>query len=100
MGSEMCIRDSSGTDGSVKVRLDLDRGAKLAAKRHTADVMLVDADDQRPLPLDYNGLTKLRRSDGDITGLDLRLPAGADIPEHVEAWVITDVFPLGVRAFG
>ncbi len=98
IGSVELQRPTAGADGSVQVRLDLDRGAKFAARRHTADVMLVDAADDRPLPLDYNGLATLRRSGGDITGLDLRLPAGTEIPDQVEAWVITDVFPLGVRA--
>ncbi|MEZ5073777.1 MAG: PQQ-binding-like beta-propeller repeat protein [Solirubrobacterales bacterium] len=88
------------TDGSVRVRLDLRPGTHFAASRHSADVMLVDAADSRPLPLDYNGLTKLRRSNGSITGIDLRLPAGTELPDRLEAWVIANVFPLGVRHLG
>ena len=100
IGSVTLDRPTAGADGSVRVRFDLDHGARFAARRHTADVMLVDAATDQPLPLDYNGLTTLRRSGDDITGLDLRLPAGSDIPDRVDAWVITDVFPLGARAIG
>jgi len=91
-------RPDAATDGTVRVRLGLRAGARFAASRHSADVMLVDAADSRPLPLDYNGLTTLRKANGDIAGIDLRLPAGTELPDRLEAWVITDVFPLGVRA--
>jgi outer membrane protein assembly factor BamB len=98
--SAKLTRPGPASDGSVRIRLDIGPGTRFAASRHSADVMLVDPADSRPLPLDYNGLTELRKSGGDITGVDLRLPAGTELPDRVEAWVITDVFPLGVRTFG
>lgn len=83
--------------GSVNVALDLSRRAELGAAEHTADVLLVDRGTGRPLPLDYNGLTTIRRDRGQIAGVTLALPAGTALPPRLDAHVIADVFPLGAR---
>lgn len=93
-------RPTAGADGSVSVRFGLAAGAAFGAKRHTADVLLTDADTGSPLPLDYNALTETRTRDGRIAGLELRLPAGTVLPDRVEAWAIGDVFPIGSRELG
>jgi hypothetical protein len=81
----------------VNVAFDLSRHAELPAAEHTADVMLVDRGTGRPLPLDYNGLTTIRRDRGQIAGIELALPAGTALPPKLDAHVIADVFPLGTR---
>jgi outer membrane protein assembly factor BamB len=93
-------RPTAGEDGAVSVDFDLARNSRFGVNRHTADVLLVDRSTGEPLGLDYNGLTSLRLSDKQITGVDLRLPAGTDLPERIRAHVITDVFPLATRDFG
>jgi outer membrane protein assembly factor BamB len=90
-------RPTPTADGSVAAKLDLSRGAHFGVNRHTANLLLVDTTSGRPLGLDYNGLTNLRRRARRITGVDLRLPAGTEIPARIDAYVIADVFPLGVR---
>jgi outer membrane protein assembly factor BamB len=90
-------RPTASADGAVTAGLDLRRGARFGVNRHTANLLLVDADTGRPLGLDYNGLTTLRRRGRKITGIDLRLPAGSEIPARLDAYVIADVFPLGMR---
>ena len=70
-------------------------GAKLA--HHVGQILLVDPATTRPLPLDYDGLTGLRRDDGRISGVELRLPAGTELPPRLRAYAIADVFPLGTR---
>jgi hypothetical protein len=90
-------RPTAGTDGAVRVRFRLARGARFGARRHTADVLLVDRSTGEPLGLDYNSLTAIRRRGGKIGGIDLRLPAGSELPGRVRAYVIADVFPLGTR---
>ncbi len=97
IGDVALNRPTATTDGSVSVDLRLAEGADLGADQHTADVMLVDPASGRPLPLDYNGLTTLRKSGGRITGIDLRLPAGTELPAKLRAYVIADVFPIGTR---
>ncbi len=89
---------TASADGSVSVRFALSHDAHFGARRHTADVMLRNAETGAPLALDYNGLTSLRKRDGKITGVDLRLPAGSALPGDLEAWVIGDVFPLARAA--
>ena len=90
-------RPTATTDGSVSVDLRLSGRADFDAGEHTAGVLLVDPATGRPLALDYDGLTKLRKSHGRITGADLRLPAGTELPPRLRAYAIADVFPLGAR---
>ena len=91
-------RPTPASDGSVSVEFGLDPGARFGSERHTADVLLTDAATGAPLPLDYNALTTVRSREGRITGVDLALPAGTEIPARVQAWAIADVFPIGRRA--
>ncbi|MCB0875748.1 MAG: PQQ-like beta-propeller repeat protein [Solirubrobacterales bacterium] len=91
-------RPTATTDGSVAADLRLSKGADFGAGEHTAGILLLDAATGRPLPLDYDGLTKLRKSGGRITGADLRLPAGTALPDRITAYAIADVFPLGSRS--
>jgi len=90
-------RPTATADGSVSVDLGLTRRADFATADHTAGVVLVDPSDGRPLPLDYNGLTELRSSAGQIAGIELTLPAGTELPPRLTAYVTADVFPLGRR---
>jgi outer membrane protein assembly factor BamB len=100
VGPVRLIRPTEGDDGAVRVGFDLSRRAHFGVNRHTADVMLVDRSTGRPLGLDYNRLSKLRLRGKQITGLDLRIPAGTELPEGISAHVMADVFPLGRRDFG
>jgi hypothetical protein len=97
LGAVELTRPTASTDGSVSAAFDLRKGAAFSAGDHTAGILLVDAGTGKPLPLDYDGLTKLRKAGGRISGVDLELPAGTDLPSRVQAYAIADVFPLGSR---
>jgi outer membrane protein assembly factor BamB len=99
IGSVGLTRPTASDDGLARVDFKLSRGAHFGVNRHTADLMLVNRSTGEPLGLDYNGLTELRLRGKKIVGLDLRLPAGTELPEMVRAYVMTDVFPLGRRDF-
>jgi hypothetical protein len=90
-------RPTATSDGEVRARFRLSGRARFGARRHTADVLLVDRSSGNPLGLDYNSLTSIRRRGGRIGGVDLRLPAGTELPGRLRAYVIADVFPLGSR---
>jgi hypothetical protein len=49
---------------------------------------------RRPTP------TTVKTTDGRITGAEVELPAGTELPGKVEAWAIGDVFPIGTRKLG
>ncbi|MFN8112751.1 MAG: PQQ-binding-like beta-propeller repeat protein [Solirubrobacterales bacterium] len=95
LGDVAMTRPTATTAGSVSADLRLAKGADLDAGEHTAGVLLVDAETGKPLPLDYDGLTKLRKAGGKITGVDVELPAGTDLPPRLTAYAIADVFPVG-----
>jgi outer membrane protein assembly factor BamB len=79
--------------------------AQLAASRylaaaHTLAILLVDAATGRPLPLDYGHTTTVAADPaGNAKTVTLDIPAGTSMPEHVRAYVMTDVFPLAARDF-
>jgi outer membrane protein assembly factor BamB len=88
---------SPGAAGFVRVDLALKRNARFGANRHTANVLLVDGAGGEPVSLDYKELTTIRKQGNRISGLELRLPAGTQLPERLRAYVVADVFPLASR---
>jgi hypothetical protein len=66
------------------------------AADHRLSVLLVD-DSGTPLGIDYTQQTTTTDAHGNLVGIKLSIPAGTVMPSHLKAYVITDVFPLGVR---
>jgi hypothetical protein len=89
-------RPTSGTNGSVTVTLALARGAGYPAKDHRVGVLLVDPSGQ-PLGIDYTAQTTLTDRAGNVTGVRLTIPKGTNVPAHLNAYVMADVFPLSSR---
>jgi hypothetical protein len=88
-------RPAAGADGEAVARLG---GAPLAARGHTAAVLLTDADTGEVVSLDYRKLLSLALSRrGGIREVRLRIPAGTELPARIKAYVIADVFPLAER---
>ena len=72
-------------------------GAPLDARRHSANVLLTDADTGAVLSLDYRKRTSLKLVHGAIRVIRLQIPATTSLPARIKAYVITDVFPLAER---
>jgi outer membrane protein assembly factor BamB len=89
----------------ASIRLDRDAGtvvAKLAgaplrADRHAAAILLSDAATGAVVSLDYRKQISVKLRRGAIREVRLRIPAGTTLPGRMEAYVITDVYPLAER---
>ncbi len=60
---------------------------------HRPAILLVDAETDEPVWLDYHANLKTVTS-GDGATVELTLPAGTVLPDQTDAIVILDVFPL------
>lgn len=87
---------SAGTAGSLTATLALRRGARYPAADHRVSLLPVDGSGT-PLGLDYTQQTTTTDAHGNVTSVRLTIPAGTTMPSHLKAYVISDVFPLGVR---
>jgi len=91
-------RPTPSAPGAAVARLSLDRGARFAAARHAAAILLTDAATGTPVSLDYRkGLRSGTDAGGNLSRVELRIPAGTVLPDRVKAYVIADVFPLLAR---
>ncbi len=89
-------RPSAAAPGSVTATLRLSGGVRYPGADHRLGVLLVDSAGQ-PLGVDYTAQTTTTDSRGDIVGVTLSIPAGTAMPEHLRAYVMSDVFPLAQR---
>jgi outer membrane protein assembly factor BamB len=87
-------RPTPTRDGRVTATL----AGRLARARHAASVLLTDAGGA-PVGLDYlDGTTVRAGAGGDIREVEVRIPAGTELPADLRATVMTDAFPLHRRA--
>jgi hypothetical protein len=96
IGSIMSAKPTPVTDGSVTVNLRLRRGTRYPAADHRVGVLLVDPSGQ-PLGIDYTAQRTFTDRAGNIRGVRLTVPKGTSMPSHLDAYVMSDVFPLGMR---
>lgn len=87
-------RPSAWQPGLAVARLG---GRRLAARAHSAAILLTDAATGDVVSLDYKKALSLDLRAGAIRAVRLALPAGAELPARIKAYVIADVFPLGSR---
>jgi outer membrane protein assembly factor BamB len=89
---------SSTADGEAIARLELRPGARFRSGGHLASILLVDGASGSPVSLDYRTLTRPATDEqGNVREIHLTIPAGTELPARLRAYVIADVFPLGVR---
>jgi len=86
-------RPTATSAGALTAEL---RGSGLSARRMLS-VLLTDRGG-RPVTLDYPRLTVAGAGRGVVRRVRLRLPAGTRLPADLRAYVLADVFPLGVRS--
>jgi hypothetical protein len=85
-------------DGAAVARLSLPAGARYPARRHVGSILLTAQRGGAVVPLDYRSQTTTSAdSHGNLREIRLAIPAGTPLPAHVRAYVIADVFPVGVR---
>ena len=86
-------RPSAPQPGLAVARL---AGRPLARRAHSAAILLTDAASGDVVSLDYKKAMSLDVEGGAIRAVRLALPAGAELPARMKAYVIADVFPLRV----
>jgi hypothetical protein len=96
IGTVSLQQPAPSAGGSVTATLSLRPGVRYPAADHRLSVLLVD-DSGTPLGIDYTQQTTTTDAHGNLVGIKLSIPAGTVMPSHLKAYVITDVFPLGVR---
>lgn len=82
-------------DGHAIVAIGLSKGARYPVAEHRGGVLLLDPVRHVPVPLDY--ATNLRQhadAAGNLTRIELLLPAGSVVPDTIDLVVLADVFPL------
>jgi hypothetical protein len=84
-------RPTASEPGLALARLG---GAPLPAARHSAAILLTDADSGAVVALDYRKAISLGLRRGAIREVRVRIPAGTELPARIRAFVIADVFPL------
>jgi hypothetical protein len=83
--------------GAAVATLALARGRHYPASRHVGSILLTGPGGE-VVPLDYRNATRpVTDSGGDLSGIQLTIPAGTQLPSPVRAYAILDVFPLGSR---
>ena len=93
-------RPGVASDGSATAALAVARTAKYSPTRHAVAILLTDADTGRPVNLDYKAKTAVSAdARGNIAQVRLTIPRGTQLPAHIRAYVMTDVFPLEARDF-
>ncbi|MBP8130637.1 MAG: PQQ-binding-like beta-propeller repeat protein [Candidatus Hydrogenedentes bacterium] len=81
--------------GYVIATLRLKDGVAYPLDRHRPGILLLDAATHAAVPLDYGpGLRCTHDGHGNLSTITLKLACGEDLPEHLEAVVMLDVFPL------
>jgi outer membrane protein assembly factor BamB len=82
-------------DGSATATLALGPGAAYPAAEHKAAILLVDEQAQQAVYLDYRLLLSQQAdAQGNLGSVTLAIPQGTELPEHLKAYVLLDVFPL------
>jgi outer membrane protein assembly factor BamB len=85
-------------DGLVSAGFKLAAGAAYPLDQHRPALLLIDSDRGEAIFLDYQALLKPEAdAAGNLAGVSLRLPAGTKLPEHIQAAILLDVFPMAVE---
>jgi hypothetical protein len=84
------------TAGSVTATLALTRRARYSSRDHRVGILLVD-DSGQPLGIDYTAQSTATDRGGNVKAVTLTIPAGTQMPPHLRAYVMADVFPLAAR---
>jgi hypothetical protein len=88
----------AGKDGEVTARFGFRSGVQYLVSDHNVGILLVDADQTTPVFLDYHALLSTTADKlGNLVTVTLKLPAGTQLPAHLRAYVMLDVFPVGVK---
>jgi hypothetical protein len=93
LGAVTLRRPAPGASGEAAAEL---RGPGLPFAERLVSLLLTDAAG-RPLALDYPRLTTWEARDGAVRRVRLRLPPGTAVPRRARVYVVSDVFPLGMR---
>lgn len=93
-------RPTASSAGSAVATLGLSRHASYPSRKHLVAIVLTDASTGAPVGLNYTAdLTDTPGRHGNIARATLSIPAKTQLPTHVRAYVVADVFPLAQRVF-
>ena len=91
-------RPTATANGAADADVSVARRATYLARDHIASILLTDASTGQPVSIDYRArTTDVAGARGDLDHIHVAIPAGTSLPQHVRAYVITDVFPLLAR---
>jgi outer membrane protein assembly factor BamB len=85
--------------GSLTAWIRLAHGARYPASQHRIGLLLVNRQGQ-PVGLDYTDQVTRTDRAGNVSSVQLRLPAGTRLPPSPRVYVLADVFPLFTARLG
>ncbi len=87
-------------DGLARATFHLAEGASCPGNQHRPGLLLLDLLRTEAIYLDYHaGLKSLVDGQGNLSGVELRIPAGKILPARLRVTALLDVFPLASREF-
>ncbi len=87
------------TAGSLTADFSLAPGDSYPAADHRVGLLLVNAQTGAPIGLNYTDESTAADAAGNVSRATLTIPSGTTLPAQVEAYVVTDVFPLDSERF-
>ena len=82
-------------EGIVSVDINVENGTSYSSEDHRAGILLVDADRSEAVFLNYlENLETETDLNGNLKSVKLNIPAGTQLPEKLDVFVMLDVFPV------
>lgn len=82
-------------EGNISVDINVESGTSYPSIDHRAGILLVDTDQSKAIFLNYlDNLETETDTNGNLKSVTLNIPAGTQLPEKLEAYVMLDVFPV------
>lgn len=94
VGQVSLTAPTDSAPGTVSVPITVAAGTSYPARQHFVSIMLADRATGLPVIIDYHDLTELTSdAAGNVSSATVTIPANTQLPEQLEAIVMTDAFP-------
>jgi len=95
LGEMNFIPPTENAEGNVSVDINVENGTSYSSDDHRAGILMVDADRSEAIFLNYlENLQTESDMNGNLKSVTLNIPAGTQLPEKLEVYIMLDVFPV------